>query len=228
MTGRTPTTPQRRPPSPRVPMKEPRSAVTGRVLAAGIRSDAPPADRMAAIRALDRLPPGVPPDLVRESWARLVSHPLTWHRLRKTPDAYLPTALEGLREAHHPAATFLTTALVGQPTVNEIREANAAFRNLDPDTPYTPGGRARIRKVMEDPRYLEATRVTVSRHGCREEALLFFRALLYEGSDTSAQVLLPFLRAAATRPEERDWFLKFAPLAASPAMKAAFDILSAP
>lgn len=206
-------------------MRSSKAESTAQILRAALAGDPTPEVLLAALSALRRLPPGVPRDLVRGAWARLVPHAMTFHTLRKTPDSYLDAALEGLGASRTPAATFLVHALGPNPTSQEIHEANKAFRALDPDMPYTPAGQASIRAVLQDPRYLEgvlAVLSTVGRcEGCPEgigDSLLFVRAAIYEGGEAARAAMGPIVRRAREEGVDRDLLVKLARFAGSPAM----------
>ena len=137
-----------------------------------------------------KLPPGVPHRLITRYWARRMTHPNVYYRLRPLPDEYVDAVVAGLRAWDAPASTFLVRAIGEAPTADALRAANKAFYGLDNlPNPYTPKGRATILAVLVHRPYLSAAQATVTAHGWGGDAYGFARALVYDGSNGSVAAL---------------------------------------
>jgi hypothetical protein len=198
-----------------------------RILTAALVANTP-AERGAAFDALrKKLPPGVPHELLTRFWAAQMRVPAVYHRLRVTPDEYMPAVLAGLRRWRAPAATFLVTAVADEPTPDALRAANRAFYVIaNSPTPYTPKGRAGILATLTHPPYLVGAQAVVAAHGWRGDAYAFPRALVFDGGDTSVATLRPWFEAAVAAGDadqaDRKELMKFAKYASTPSMAALF------
>jgi hypothetical protein len=196
------------------------------LLEAGLATGADWPAKRAAQEALRKLPPGVPKPLVARCWSTLVTHPMAYHSLRKTPDAYLDAVLDGLKGWHAPAATFLIHAAGEAPSPTDVRAANRAFYELEPREPFAPKGRASIRGVMANSRFLAAAQNVVAVFGWQGDARMFARALMFEGGKSSVDLLRPIVVAAAERGgQERTDLLGYVRFIESPEMRELFGLL---
>jgi hypothetical protein len=208
--------------------RQSRAEQVAEALEAALVANSPSARGRAYDVLKRKLPPGVPSDLLTQFWAEQMSFAVVYHRLRVTPDEYLDAVLAGLRKWSSPAATFLLTSIADEPTPANLRAANKAFYVLaNSPSPYSPKGRATILATLSHAPYLAGAQAVVAAHGWKDDALSFFRALIYDGGDASVDVLRPWVRAAAKADQERQELLGFSRFAQTPNLKALFEELGA-
>jgi hypothetical protein len=211
-------------------VRESKAAQATRILKAAVEANSHVERGEAYALLCRKLPPGVPHALITRFWAEQMRFPAVYYRLRATPDEYIDAVLAGLRAWSSPGSDFLVRSVADAPSADALRAANKAFFVIaNSPNPFTPKGRATIVATLADPRFLAGAQAVVAAHGWKGDARSFMRALVYDGSDASVEVLRPWVQAAvaAGDPDAAD-LRGYTRFAETPAMKALFAPLGEP
>jgi hypothetical protein len=154
------------------------------------------------MRALHHVKLDTDPGLVRGVLKRLVARGFpVLSTCRRLPDVFAPLLTAALMESHEPERTFFDAFVRGDaPLGPQVRSAGTWLFELQMVDDHKRG-RERLTKLAAEPRAVDAARAVVAASGTK--APRYLAVLGHDGSEDSADVLLPLVLSAVEQRDER-------------------------
>lgn len=159
-------------------------------------------DVFFGLRALHHVKTGADVDLVQGAMARLVAREVSFlPACRRLPDEFAPLAVAALKRSKDLERSFLDAYLRDDaPLGPQLRKAASWLHELTMVDDHQRG-RERVAELTTDARAVEAAQAVVAARGT--QAGRYLAIVAHEGSESSADVLLPLVLSASSKRDER-------------------------